>query len=56
MEFSVNDLAAMLGGEVKGNGSEKINMLGKIQDAKNMSNLNLGSWILDLASTQPTRK
>jgi UDP-3-O-[3-hydroxymyristoyl] glucosamine N-acyltransferase len=34
MEFSVNDLAAMLGGEVKGEGDEKINMLAKIQDAK----------------------
>jgi UDP-3-O-[3-hydroxymyristoyl] glucosamine N-acyltransferase len=34
MEFTVSQIAAMLGGEVKGNGSEKINMLAKIQDAK----------------------
>lgn len=34
MEFTVQQIAAMLGGEVKGNGSEKINMLAKIQDAK----------------------
>ena len=34
MEFTVNQIAAMLGGEVKGNGNEKINMLAKIQDAK----------------------
>ena len=34
MEFSVNQIAMMLGGEVKGNGNEKIKMLAKIQDAK----------------------
>jgi UDP-3-O-[3-hydroxymyristoyl] glucosamine N-acyltransferase len=34
MEFTVNQIAAMLSGEVKGNGSEKIVMLAKIQDAK----------------------
>jgi UDP-3-O-[3-hydroxymyristoyl] glucosamine N-acyltransferase len=34
MEFTINQVAAMLGGEVKGNGNEKINMLAKIQDAK----------------------
>jgi UDP-3-O-[3-hydroxymyristoyl] glucosamine N-acyltransferase len=34
MEFTVNNLAAMLGGEVRGDGSVKINMLAKIQDAK----------------------
>jgi UDP-3-O-[3-hydroxymyristoyl] glucosamine N-acyltransferase len=34
MEFSVNQIAAMLGGEVKGDGNEKIKMLAKIQDAK----------------------
>ncbi|MBI1769263.1 MAG: UDP-3-O-(3-hydroxymyristoyl)glucosamine N-acyltransferase [Bacteroidetes bacterium] len=34
MEFTVNQIAAMLRGEVQGNGNEKINMLGKIQDAK----------------------
>jgi len=34
MEFSVNQIAMMLGGEVVGNGNEKIKMLGKIQDAK----------------------
>ena len=34
MEFSVNQIAMMLGGEVVGNGNEKIRMLGKIQDAK----------------------
>jgi UDP-3-O-[3-hydroxymyristoyl] glucosamine N-acyltransferase len=35
MEFSINQVAAMLGGEVKGNGNDKINMLAKIQEAKN---------------------
>ena len=34
MEFTVQQIAVMLGGEVKGNGSEKINMLAKIQDAR----------------------
>jgi len=34
MEFSIAQIAAMLGGEVKGDGVEKINMLAKIQDAK----------------------
>jgi UDP-3-O-[3-hydroxymyristoyl] glucosamine N-acyltransferase len=34
MEFTINQIAGMLGGEVKGNGNEKINMLAKIQDAK----------------------
>lgn len=34
MEFTVSQIAAILGGEVKGDGSEKIGMLGKIQDAK----------------------
>ncbi|MBT1700828.1 UDP-3-O-(3-hydroxymyristoyl)glucosamine N-acyltransferase [Fulvivirgaceae bacterium PWU4] len=34
MEFTINQVAGMLGGEVKGNGNEKINMLAKIQDAK----------------------
>lgn len=34
MEFTINQIAAMLGGEVKGNGNEKISMLAKIQDAK----------------------
>jgi UDP-3-O-[3-hydroxymyristoyl] glucosamine N-acyltransferase len=34
MEFSINQVAAMLGGEVKGNGNARINMLAKIQDAK----------------------
>lgn len=34
MEFTINQVAAMLGGEVKGNGHEKINMLAKIQDGK----------------------
>src|SRR5688572_29711853 len=34
MEFSVNQIAAMLGGEVKGDGNEKIKMLAKIQDAR----------------------
>jgi UDP-3-O-[3-hydroxymyristoyl] glucosamine N-acyltransferase len=34
MEFTVNQIAAMLGGEVSGDGNEKINMLAKIQDAK----------------------
>ncbi len=34
MEFTINQIALMLKGEVQGNGNEKINMLGKIQDAK----------------------
>jgi UDP-3-O-[3-hydroxymyristoyl] glucosamine N-acyltransferase len=34
MEFSVNQIAMMVGGEVVGNGNEKIKMLAKIQDAK----------------------
>jgi UDP-3-O-[3-hydroxymyristoyl] glucosamine N-acyltransferase len=34
MEFSIAQIAAMLGGEVKGEGGDKINMLAKIQDAK----------------------
>lgn len=34
MEFSVNQIAMMLGGEVVGDGNAKIKMLGKIQDAK----------------------
>lgn len=34
MEFTVNQIAALLGGEVRGNGEERINMLAKIQDAK----------------------
>jgi UDP-3-O-[3-hydroxymyristoyl] glucosamine N-acyltransferase len=34
MEFTINQIAAMLGGEVKGNGNAKINMLAKIQEAK----------------------
>ncbi|HEX8040335.1 MAG TPA: UDP-3-O-(3-hydroxymyristoyl)glucosamine N-acyltransferase [Chryseosolibacter sp.] len=33
MEFTIDQLARMLGGEVKGDGSERINMLAKIQDA-----------------------
>lgn len=34
MEFTVSQIAAMLGGEVKGNGADKVKMLAKIQDAK----------------------
>lgn len=34
MEFTVSQIAQMLGGEVRGSGDEKINMLAKIQDAK----------------------
>jgi UDP-3-O-[3-hydroxymyristoyl] glucosamine N-acyltransferase len=34
MEFTIHQVAAMLGGEVKGDGNQKINMLAKIQDAK----------------------
>jgi UDP-3-O-[3-hydroxymyristoyl] glucosamine N-acyltransferase len=34
MEFTISQIAAMLKGEVRGNGDEKINMLAKIQDAK----------------------
>src|SRR5687768_10035499 len=34
MEFSINQIAVMLGGEVQGDGNEKIEMLAKIQDAR----------------------
>ncbi len=34
MEFTIHQLAGLLGGEVKGNGDGKINMLAKIQDAQ----------------------
>ncbi len=34
MEFTLNQIAGMLGGKVQGNGDQKINMLAKIQDAK----------------------
>jgi UDP-3-O-[3-hydroxymyristoyl] glucosamine N-acyltransferase len=34
MEFTINQIAGMLGGEVRGSGNQKINMLAKIQDAK----------------------
>ena len=34
MEFTVQQIAVMLGGEVQGDGTQKINMLAKIQDAK----------------------
>ena len=34
MEFTVSQIAAMLGGKVSGNENEKINMLAKIQDGK----------------------
>jgi UDP-3-O-[3-hydroxymyristoyl] glucosamine N-acyltransferase len=34
MEFTVGQIAGMLGGEVKGNEAEKVNMLAKIQEAK----------------------
>ena len=34
MEFTIQQIAAMLGGQVKGDGNAKINMLAKIQDAK----------------------
>jgi UDP-3-O-[3-hydroxymyristoyl] glucosamine N-acyltransferase len=34
MEFTIAQVAAMLGGQVKGDGNEKISMLAKIQDAK----------------------
>lgn len=34
MEFTVDQIAAMLGGQLKGDGSEKVNMLAKIQDAQ----------------------
>src|SRR3990170_1583962 len=33
MEFSINQIASMLGGEVQGDGNEKIKMLAKIQEA-----------------------
>ncbi len=34
MEFTVHQIAVMLGGEVQGDGEQKISMLAKIQDAK----------------------
>jgi UDP-3-O-[3-hydroxymyristoyl] glucosamine N-acyltransferase len=34
MEFTISQVAAMLGGRVSGDGSQSINMLAKIQDAK----------------------
>ncbi|MEJ7644472.1 MAG: UDP-3-O-(3-hydroxymyristoyl)glucosamine N-acyltransferase [Chryseolinea sp.] len=34
MEFTINQIAGMLSGEVRGNGDDKISMLAKIQDAK----------------------
>ena len=34
MEFTINQLAGILSGQVKGDGSEKITMLAKIQDAR----------------------
>jgi len=34
MEFTIHQIAGMLKGEVRGNGNQKINMLAKIQDAK----------------------
>lgn len=34
MEFTIQEIAVMLGGEVQGDGTQKINMLAKIQDAK----------------------
>ena len=34
MEFTIDQVAGMLGGEVKGNGAETISMLAKIQEAK----------------------
>lgn len=34
MEFTLNQIAGILGGEVRGDGNQKINMLAKIQDAK----------------------
>ncbi len=34
MEFTLNQIAGMLGGEVRGDGNQKISMLAKIQDAK----------------------
>ena len=34
MEFTISQIATMLGGEVSGDGNTKINMLAKIQDAK----------------------
>lgn len=34
MEFTITQIAGMLGGQVRGDGNQKINMLAKIQDAK----------------------
>lgn len=34
MKFTIDEVAQMLGGEVKGNGSETVNMVARIQEAK----------------------
>jgi UDP-3-O-[3-hydroxymyristoyl] glucosamine N-acyltransferase len=34
MEFTINQIAEMLQGKVEGNGHEKVNTIGKIQDAQ----------------------
>ena len=34
MEFTLNQIATILHGEIRGDGNQKINMLAKIQDAK----------------------
>ena len=34
MEFTINQIAQLVGGDVEGKGDIKINMLGKIQEAK----------------------
>ncbi|MEQ9168913.1 MAG: LpxD N-terminal domain-containing protein, partial [Fulvivirga sp.] len=35
MEFTVSQIALLLGGEIQGDGDRKISMLAKIQEAKN---------------------
>lgn len=56
MEFSVNQIAGILGGSVSGDGALKINSLGKIQEAKNgsisfLSNPKYENYIYDTEAT-----
>ncbi len=56
MEFTVSQIAQLLGGEVEGNGDDKIKMLAKIQEAKSgelsfLSNLKYEAHIYETAAT-----
>jgi UDP-3-O-[3-hydroxymyristoyl] glucosamine N-acyltransferase len=68
MEFTINQIAAMLQGKVEGNGDEKVNTIGKIQDAQKgaitfLSNLKYEEFIYSSEASavivkddfQPTR-